>query len=229
MRISGVLTTLGVSILLALPALAITTPAEPWNPLNPSDELNLYEIYNALYGTSFSSNSDLDALQVDMEVFNLGGQPVGFVDARARYAGSTQRFGYYQPVDGNPPVRTELFNVTDYGLLLGYTAAISPSGDFGFYLDPEGGRAGGELWYSQDALNGGEEHFLVYSTPSPAVFMLAWEDLRFRISDFDYNDLVVEVTLGPKNIVPEPASMLLMGMGIAGMALVKFRKGQSVS
>src|SRR5690606_33127757 len=98
-----------------------------------------------------------------------------------------------------------------------------------FFLDPVGRRAGPSLWFSQAAGNGGEEHMLVYATPFADTFLLAWEDLPFGISDDDYNDLVIELTLGgfSPGIIPEPASLLLLGFGVAGMAVMRYRKQQA--
>jgi hypothetical protein len=211
-----------VMALAAGPAMALTTPQEPWDASNPSDELNLYEIYNAVYGTSFTSNADLDAFQVDMETFNLGNTISVTLEAEARYAGSTERFGWYEPTGGGPVTETELFHVTDSGLLTGYTATINPVADFGFFLTAVGGRANGNHWFSQDARNGGEEHFLVYSTPVAGQYLLAWEDLRLRTSDLDFQDLVLTLDFGP--VIPEPATVLLFGMGIAGMAMARRRQ-----
>jgi hypothetical protein len=84
---------------IALPASALVTPATIWDPSDPSDEWNLYEIYNELYGTTFTTNSDLDALQISMETITLSGDPATLT-ARARYAGSTERFGFYDASAG---------------------------------------------------------------------------------------------------------------------------------
>jgi PEP-CTERM motif-containing protein/uncharacterized protein DUF4114 len=208
-----------------LPAQAVVvTPTEPWDDTNPSDEMNFYEIYNAVYGTVFTTNSQLDALQADPDdIWSLVGS-VGDVTATARFAGFTQEFGYYTDL-GVGAVRTSLFTITDSGLLDGSdSATISEGGNFGFF-DIAGG--GAHEWFSESALNFlGEDHLVVYTTPDANTFLFGWEDLPFanNISDGDFNDLVVEVYLGSRSVIPEPTTMLLLGMGIAGMVATRMRR-----
>lgn len=201
---------------------------DPWAPNSPdSSEQNLYQIYNAIYGTSYTSSADIPQVGPD-EVFSVFGGAASVV-AEARYAGLGQEFGYYQPVDGNPITYSPLFNVTGPANtgqpLVGFSTVISPSGDFGFY-----DLAGGIYWASQASLNpNGEDHMVTLATADPNVFLLAFEDLPFALSDQDYNDLVIQVTVRPRNIVPEPASLSLLSLGLAGIVVRKVRSRKSAA
>ncbi len=178
--------------LMSARASATTLVSDPWDAGSAADPLNLYEIYNEMYGTEYTSTNGagavggpggLDGLQIDTSgVFDLLGDTDGVAVFVARYASRTQRFGYYtNPGDGSDSLAGDpgvggggvsgdyhhLFDVTGSSSQLltpvDGSPAFIPVSDGPIGFYDNTPAGGGQTWYTQAGRNSdGEQHMVAY-------------------------------------------------------------------
>lgn len=176
-------------------------------------------ILDEAYGLSHLTRIDDDFDQI----WNTA-PGIAQLDLVAKHAGYNQNFGYI------PQNSSSGFGATGFVSLLtepgGPTSNAMPTeGKFVWALDP----SGAPLWTSLQSNNTADnsfDHMVTWRITGGAGntvgnYVLAWEDLPGG-GDQDYNDLVVEV--GGAAPVPEPATMLLFGTGLIGLAGARFRR-----
>lgn len=215
-----------IVIVAALSLMLMTTSVwagfTTWLPA--PNEPNLDEILDNLYGLSnLVRVEDTGDNGTDILWPNSGAT----VNARAKFTTDRMAFGYLPGSSGT--AYENLFTARSYGYLSGLTAAVSPtlSGNvFRFAMRPRTDL----IWSSNPFDNdGGMDQMITFRITGSGgeknnqigSYVLAWEQDSW-LGDRDYNDLIVEVSgVSP---VPEPATLTLFGLGLAGFAGWRVRR-----
>jgi hypothetical protein len=154
-------------------------------------------------GIFSDTNGDTDALgRTLVDIFN--GPATGITNG-----GQTNALLFFRP-DGKLEI------TGGAGVNVGIFDGISQGG-FGFYLQPTGDN--GQTWYSLDQLNNGSAQMMAYffnAPGGPARWTIGFEDVVRGSGDNDYQDLMFQIE--SIQAVPEPATMLLLGAGLLGLA-----------
>ena len=150
------------------------------------------------------------------------------LNARARYAGYSQNFGYYQGADGPGTGFTSGTLVSvDTNPFLGTGESFGPTNIVGEW---RWGRTGTTTNSSLDGENvDGLDHMVTYQitgaglldlgyAADATVWLLFWDDQDFPDTDRDFNDLTVEIVAVAMS-VPLPAPLAIAGVGLFGVML----------
>lgn len=214
------------SSILPLAAFALTLVSANATPVNVSGA-NGEQTLQQIVGSSFNVNTAQLANDSYFTATSMSGK---MIIELAGYA-PDNAFGIY--LKGSPAVQQQLFAGS---AVAGNTAVIDVEAlgwyEFGFFMR---NITQGFIWYSDATLNaaGKLDHFVTFkgaASPVPATtgitlgandYLIGIEDLN--LGDWDYNDMVVKVSLVPR--VPDTgATAALMGLGLAGLAILRRRK-----
>jgi hypothetical protein len=216
---------------LAAPSAALAVPHTTFvnSPFAP--EQSIFQIMDTLYGVGNWTRVNDGNDQWWTNLGNAGAR------ASAKYAQFTQGFGY---VDGSNTFQ-QLFSVTGNGYLApGAFVGFTPAQSGNPFRWADNATNGGfvNYWTSLESDNAGDSYvcfggpcvdhmisFLITGGSSAGNYVVAFEDLARRAfgnyagaSDRDFNDLVVEIE-GARPSIPEPGTVVLVGLGLGALAL----------
>lgn len=134
-------------------------------------------------------------------------------------AGANQEWGWFDWTTG---ARTNLN-------IVALPSAITPTNLWGFYIQLTNGSYAYSSANPQFAVFGFNRPGAWGSVPAGTEWIIGMEDINVGAgggSDADYQDVLfkIEGNGGPREVVPEPATMTLLATGLAGMAAASRRR-----
>lgn len=211
---------------------------------------DLYEAANAVLGTGYTSNSDLDSRFVwaDEVFVGTGQHSIALIGLTA---GNQNTLGVYTDIGTGVNKTAVLGPESGFGFT-GNGSVGSPftgatfniTGNFAWYLESVSG-ASTNTYYSEAALNVGDQgldHMMTFamnelngqsvfvdygmgaeSYTFANAFLIGWEDLRLLngvLGDDDYDDMIYLVDFRPVH-VPESSNLVLLMLGLLGIAAAR--------
>lgn len=203
------------------------TISDPWAVNGSGKEKNLFNIYNELFGAGLPESVGSSMLIPQLTQPGPWGEGKWTVNVVAKYAGLEQTLG--------SSVSGDLYTIGTNGYdFLNPVTGFTASSSFTWYdstahgiQDSNSGQFVASL-LTQDLidyynLEWADGETIPYKT-GDAVYLIAFEDTP--TGDRDFNDLVaiVEWERLQGNVIPEPATMLLLGSGLLGMGVYARRR-----
>lgn len=211
---------------------------------------DLYQAANAVLGTTFTSNTDLDSrfVAADQVFIGNGQHSIALIGLTA---GNKNTLGVYTDIGTGASKTAVLGPESGFGFT-GNGSVGSPftgatfniTGNFAWYLDSVSG-SGTSTYYSESALNvadqgldhmmtfamnelNGQSVFVDYGMGATSytfanAFLIGWEDMRLLngvLGDDDYDDMIYLVDFRPVH-VPESSNLALLMLGLLGIAAAR--------
>jgi len=194
-----------------------------------ASEATHQEILEHRFGTTFSQNGEdfsgangITVTRVDDADDQSFTGDVNSASVIAAFARKSQSFGFFDSTGGYQRLLKVEGRSFDVNGELDSENSLASLGDSVVF-----GRGGDDPKFSADASQNpdGADHLVTYKVTggnvAPGTTLLFWEDSSGRQADFDYNDLVIELTAsGEPLLIPLPAAAWSGLSGLVGLGVL---------